>query len=86
MLGIYEKALPKDISWFERLTLAKELGFDFVEMSVDETDERIARLDWTKVERKKVRDAIFELDMPILSISQVNSKIVKAASFSPLAV
>ena len=68
MLGIYEKALPKDISWFERLTLAKELGFDFVEMSVDETDERIARLDWTKAERKAIRDAIFELDMPILSM------------------
>ncbi|GFH42444.1 L-xylulose 5-phosphate 3-epimerase [Lactococcus hodotermopsidis] len=68
MLGIYEKALPKDISWAERLTLAKELGFDFVEMSVDETDERIARLDWTKAERKLVRDAIFDLDMPILSM------------------
>ena len=45
MLGIYEKALPKDISWLERLTLAKKLGFDFVEMLLDVTDERIARLD-----------------------------------------
>ena len=68
MLRQIKKALPKDISWLERLTLAKKLGFDFVEMSVDETDERIARLDWTKAERKKVRDAIFELDMPILSM------------------
>jgi hexulose-6-phosphate isomerase len=36
-LGIYEKALPKDLSWPERLVLAKSCGFDFVEMSVDET-------------------------------------------------
>jgi L-ribulose-5-phosphate 3-epimerase UlaE len=46
-LGIYEKALPKDLSWPERLVLAKSCGFDFVEMSVDETDERLSRLDWT---------------------------------------
>ena len=34
-LGIYEKALPAGECWQERLRLAKELGFDFVEMSVD---------------------------------------------------
>lgn len=37
-LGIYEKALPAGECWLERLRLAKTLGFDFVEMSVDETD------------------------------------------------
>ena len=41
-LGIYEKALSKDLSWPERLVLAKSCGFDFVEMSVDETDERLS--------------------------------------------
>lgn len=50
-LGIYEKALPKTLSWPERLVLAKSCGFDFIEMSVDETDERLARLDWTKQQR-----------------------------------
>lgn len=39
-LGIYEKALPGGECWLERLRLAKELGFDFVEISVDETDDR----------------------------------------------
>lgn len=67
-LGIYEKALPKNISWYERLTMAKELGFDFVEMSVDETDERLSRLEWTKAERKQVIDAIHETGIKILSI------------------
>lgn len=37
-LGIYEKALPAGECWLERLKLAKALGFDFVEMSLDETD------------------------------------------------
>lgn len=47
-IGIYEKATPKNFTWRERLAFAKELGFDFVEMSVDESDSRLARLDWTK--------------------------------------
>lgn len=68
LLGIYEKALPKEISWCERLLLAKDLGFDFVEMSVDETDARLSRLDWTKEQRQEVRQAIFETQMPILSM------------------
>ncbi|MBO0474345.1 L-ribulose-5-phosphate 3-epimerase [Enterococcus sp. DIV0840] len=67
-LGIYEKALPKNISWKERLLLTKKLGFDFIEMSIDETDERLKRLDWTNAERKEVREAIHETDVKILSI------------------
>jgi hexulose-6-phosphate isomerase len=67
-LGIYEKALPKDISWLERLTIAKELKFDFVEMSIDESDERLARLDWTDNEIREVIDAMFETGVRIYSI------------------
>ena len=67
-LGIYEKALPKDISWYERLEMAKSLGFEFVEMSIDETDERLARLDWSDEEISKVRMAITETNVGIYSI------------------
>lgn len=67
-LGIYEKALPKNISWLERLTIAKELGFDFVEMSIDETDERLARLDWTLEEIQAVRTAVDQTGVFIPSI------------------
>lgn len=68
MIGIYEKATPKNINWKERLYFAKELGFDFVEMSIDESDERLERLNWTKSERKDLTDAIFETDIKILSM------------------
>lgn len=68
LIGIYEKATPKDINWRERLFFAKEVGFDFIEMSIDETDERLARLNWTKDERKGIVDAIYETDVKILSI------------------
>lgn len=59
-LGIYEKALPKNISWMERFNLAKQLGFDFVEISIDETDERLARLNWSLDERKSFVNAVLE--------------------------
>lgn len=38
-IGIYEKALPKNITWQERLSLAKACGFEFIEMSIDESNE-----------------------------------------------
>ena len=37
-LGLYEKAMPKDLTWEEKLLAAKEAGYDFVEISIDETD------------------------------------------------
>lgn len=59
-LGIYEKALPFDLSWGERLELAREIGFDFVELSIDESDERIRRLEASSKERRDIYQAIQE--------------------------
>lgn len=67
-LGIYEKALPRDISWKECLELTKELGFDFLEFSIDESDERLARLDWTDEQIVELRDAIWETNVPIYTM------------------
>jgi len=67
-LGIYEKALPKDLSWPERLVLAKSCGFDFVEMSVDETDERLSRLEWTTAQRASLVEAMLETNVSIPSM------------------
>ncbi|TLV10698.1 L-ribulose-5-phosphate 3-epimerase [Klebsiella indica] len=67
-LGIYEKALPKLLSWPERLVLAKSCGFDFVEMSVDETDERLSRLEWSTEQRISLVEAMLETGMSIPSM------------------
>ena len=50
-LGIYEKALPRGLSWEQTFDLVHELGYNFLEFSVDESDERLARLDWTEHDR-----------------------------------
>lgn len=44
-LGLYEKALPPGFSWEDKLLAARDAGFDFLEMSIDESDEKLARLD-----------------------------------------
>lgn len=67
-LGIYEKALPKAKTWKERLEIAKEAGYTFVEISVDETDERLARLDWTAEERKEFLEAIADTGIRVPSM------------------
>ena len=50
-IGIYEKAMPNSLSFREKLLCAKEFGFDFVEISIDETDEKLNRLYSSKEDR-----------------------------------
>ncbi len=67
-LGIYEKALPKDIGWIERIKLVKECGYDFFEISIDETDERLARLDWSDDEINRIHKALVDTGIRIPSM------------------
>ena len=47
LLGIYEKGIPLSLSWDDKFKLAKESGFDFIELSIDGKEPRINRLYWT---------------------------------------
>ena len=67
-LGLYEKAMP-DVSWKEKLQIAKEAGYDFVEISIDATEERISRVYSTKQERRELVNLCFDLDMPIHTLN-----------------
>ncbi|MEG2543884.1 MAG: L-ribulose-5-phosphate 3-epimerase [Longicatena sp.] len=67
-LGQYEKSMPSTLSWKEKLELCKEFGFDYLEMSIDESAIKLSRLDATKEERKALRNLIFETGVPIHSI------------------
>lgn len=67
-LGIYEKALPAALSWEEKLTAAKVADYDFLEISIDETDDKLARLDWTGTDRLKLIRAMKDTGLPIRSM------------------
>ncbi len=67
-VGLYEKALPDELSWEERLEAAGQAGYDFVEISIDESNERLARLDWTPGERAAMRNAIANTGIKIMTM------------------
>jgi L-ribulose-5-phosphate 3-epimerase len=82
-VGLFEKALPPALSWQERLATAARIGYDFVEMSVDDSDERIARLDWGPKERAALRNAMLTTGVPISSMSLSAHRRFPLGSDSP---
>lgn len=68
MIGIYEKAMPNQFDWETKIQVAKQAGFDFIEISVDESDERLQRLDWTTEQRSLLRNLLGTYDMKMISM------------------
>lgn len=60
LLGLYEKSMPAALSWQEKFAAAKTAGFDYIEISIDETDAKLARLDWTEAQIAEVERAMRE--------------------------
>lgn len=67
-IGLYEKAMPSTLSWKEKLSFAKEAGYDFLEISIDETDAKLSRLDWSGAERLELIQAMREAGLPVRSM------------------
>jgi L-ribulose-5-phosphate 3-epimerase len=53
-LGLYEKSMPNSLSLKEKLIQAGNSNFDFLEISIDETDEKLNRLKWNKIENNEL--------------------------------
>ncbi len=60
LAGIYEKAFDPSVSWAERLKRAKGLGFDYMEISIDEQDARISRLFAPASETEELRRTCYD--------------------------
>lgn len=82
-IGIYEKALPKHFSWAERFKAARNAGYDFLELSVDETPERMARLEWTLAERMAFFHASREHEIPVPSMCLSGHRKIPFGSADP---
>ncbi len=67
-IGIYEKAIPNKFDWATKIKIAKEAGYDFIEMSIDESDDRQYRLEWSKEKRTYLRELLYKNNMYINSI------------------
>lgn len=67
-IGIYEKAIPDAYDWEQKLKVAKAAGFDYLEISIDESDERLARLDWSEATIKTLNTLVETYGIPIRSM------------------
>ena len=67
--GLYEKAIRNSLSWKEKLLCAKECGYDYLELCVDASDERIARIYMSREERFELLELMYETKLPIRSMS-----------------
>ncbi|NFG23266.1 L-ribulose-5-phosphate 3-epimerase [Clostridium botulinum] len=64
-LGLYEKSMPNHLTWEEKLNCAKECGFDTIEISIDETEEKLSRLDMNIEERRNLVNLMFKTGIGI---------------------
>jgi L-ribulose-5-phosphate 3-epimerase len=68
LLGLYEKSMPHSLSIREKLVQTRKAGFDYLEISIDETDEKLERLKWgAQKKRELVRDT-WDTSTPIISM------------------
>lgn len=64
-LGLYEKALPDFPEWEKKLLLTRECGFDWLEISVDESDKKLARLEYSQNQICEIQRASRNSGVPI---------------------
>lgn len=64
-LGLYEKAIPVGLGWPKMFEITKEGGFDRLEISIDETDWRRARLDLSSAEQHEIGNLSREMGVGI---------------------
>jgi len=68
LLGLYEKSMPGELALAEKLAAAKAAGFDYLELSIDETDAKLARLSWSKDEIGALQRSQADTGVPVKSI------------------
>lgn len=64
-LALYEKAMPSDLGFEQMLDCTARNKFDRLELSVDESQERLLRLDWTDAQKQALYLATQQAGVPI---------------------
>lgn len=85
-IGLYEKALPNELTWQEKLTNTKMLGFDFLEISIDESEDKRQRLDWSNANIYEQRHLCEDLGIPLQSMCLSAHRLFPFGSSDPKTV
>ena len=67
-LGLYEKAIPVGFDFPEMFRIARDNGFDRLEISVDETDWRLERLEWDPARQRELGMISRTMGTPLLTM------------------
>lgn len=67
-LGLYEKSMPHSLSIGEKLIETKNAGFDFMEISIDESDEKLGRLKWDSKKRMEILQDMWSTGTRIMTM------------------
>lgn len=67
-IGLYEKAIPLQVPLTQKLTLCQQLGFDYLQLSIDENPHRLQRLAWDRSQRQQLVNFLFAHKIRIQSL------------------
>lgn len=67
-LGLYEKSMPHSLSLEEKFIEVKNAGFDFLELSIDESEEKLGRLKWISSYRKSLVSSMWKTGVKVLTM------------------
>lgn len=85
-LGLYEKAMPNTLTIPEKLELTAKCGFDRMEISVDETDAKLARLDYPEKRMTEIARASRDTGVPISTMCLSGHRKYPFGSHDPATV
>lgn len=85
-LGLYEKAMPNALDFPEKLELTARCGFDRLEVSVDETDAKLARLDYSDKQMQSIARASQDAGVPISTMCLSGHRKYPFGSHDPAVV
>ena len=67
-MGLYEKSIDPKMSWDEKFRLIKDAGYDYFEIAIDATADKLARLD-DRSGRLLIRRTCERLDTPLYTMA-----------------
>lgn len=68
-IGVYEKTLPRFLNWRSLAESVCRCGYDFIELSIDCSEERLCRLKSNGLERRKIRAVFERCGIPITNLN-----------------
>src|SRR3972149_8978716 len=66
--GLYEKSICSTLSWDDKFSLIKDAGYDYFEIAIDATPEKLSRLE-NREEQLRIRRASESLDTPVYTFA-----------------